>query len=789
DAYSSGTWSGSCVVELANGKAHTGSQSLHIRGSNGSATVWQEVSVTTQTQFIASLWVSTAALSGVGKTGLELKSNGTCYYISPDTQSNDGQWRQIHVSFNSGNATRITVICAFEMYGNGSGDAWFDDLQLAPVPTWPAISPPYSLTFGAGRQGKPGFLLNGTPFFPIANWINCSATVEELRRFKGDGFSMIILSADVGNFSDPHFRDLMLACSELRLPVVLDYAPGEFFGWVQGQPQLCMKLPDGKAVGYPDFANPATRLAFRQRLTTVFNGISTYAGNPIIALSPNDSYDSCHIPDGEVHYAFTVPPHAPGVQTLPFGASALNQYRGYLQNVLQLSPGDAGFNAWADVFLPENQSEALNELHWRSWILYRRYYMKDFLQEMADLAREQTGLPVAMSLDVNFAIDENWGTPPFEYAKPADFLILYYYQLGLEPRTRVQQLLEWVYSHCALQGKPMIGLLEVSSALPPTTSAEDYLRGSLPYLSGFALMDAVAGYQEVLSRYADFICSVAGMSGELLTAFPRKASIALLLGTRDIYLKETVSPLLQNLGVEYDILFDVDLLKRPEILNEYEMVYLPFGQPQLTHDAEISALLAETTKVLDCLYRLCPNPFLFDGFEPPALPPPYAWPHSSDNATTATVRSEAARSGACGTTWDFTYRNSGDVNFCDIAVSEQNLTGLQSIGLWCRPSGTGVKQWNIVALELLRGGGQSALMLGWWNAGDTGIQCGNWTGHEWTINGTPDLTQVQYLRLWVTGDSSWAAISGSKRGSLDLDDLTLTFRTQPPAGVPQWELY
>ena len=93
---------------------------------------------------------------------------------------------------------------------------------------------------------------------------------------------------------------------------------------------------------------------------------------------------------------------------------------------------------------------------------------------------------MALTLDVNFSLDENWATPPFEFARPADFLILYYYKLGLEPRPRIQRLVKCVYGHCALQGKPMIGLLEVTSALRPPTSAEDYLRGSLPYVSGFA---------------------------------------------------------------------------------------------------------------------------------------------------------------------------------------------------------------------------------------------------------------------------------------------------------------
>ncbi|MCX7019007.1 MAG: hypothetical protein NTY46_08470 [Candidatus Sumerlaeota bacterium] len=487
----------------------------------------------------------------------------------------------------------FACICVWSLIAgsvrNGAGE---------PIPAGQAETA-FKLSRKNNEAGKPCFLLDGKPFFPIANWIGFAAAVEDLRRFKNDGFNMIVLSVDAGQTTTPHFHDLMLACRELRLPVVLDYAPGEFFGWVQRNPELCMKLPDGTAVGYPDFANPATRSAYRQRLETVITSIKNYSRNPIVAFSPIDAYDSCHIPDGEVHYAFTVPPHPPGTQTLPFGASALTQYRRYLQSRLGLSPADVGFERWEDVVLPRGQTQARNELHWRTWILYRRYYMTDFLQEIADLVRQQTGLPVAMTLDVNFSMDENWGTPPFEFAKPADFLILYYYQLGLEPRPRIQQLVEWVYSHCALQGKPMIGLLEVTSALTPATTAGDYLRGSLPYVSGFAMMDAVAGYQKVVSRYADFVRSVAGMKGGLLTAGPPKASLAILLGTRDIYVNERLSPVLQQLGIEYDILYDADLLQHPELLKKYKVLYLPGGQPQLARDDRVSALLAKAECVID----------------------------------------------------------------------------------------------------------------------------------------------------------------------------------------------
>ena len=89
------------------------------------------------------------------------------------------------------------------------------------------------------------------------------------------------------------------------------------------------------------------------------------------------------------------------------------------------------------------------------------------------------------------------------------------------------------------------------------------------------LLDAVYGYQRVDSRYAGFTQSAAGMKDDLLTACPPQASLALLLGTHDIYLTEKISPLLQYLGIEYEILYDRDLLSNPELLGKYRALYLP----------------------------------------------------------------------------------------------------------------------------------------------------------------------------------------------------------------------
>ena len=110
-AYMSSVWTGSGTIGLAVEVSRTGLQCLKITGSNGSATVWQVLSVSPNTNYTASLWVRTQGLSGAGKTGLEIKTNSSYYYLSPDTQPNDSQWHQISVDFNSGSATGDIHLC------------------------------------------------------------------------------------------------------------------------------------------------------------------------------------------------------------------------------------------------------------------------------------------------------------------------------------------------------------------------------------------------------------------------------------------------------------------------------------------------------------------------------------------------------------------------------------------------------------------------------------------------------------------------------------------------------
>ena len=153
-------WNGGGDISISAYPARTGSQCLKITGANASATVWQpHISVDSNTDYIASVWVYTEGLSGAGKTGLEVKSDGDYYYMSSDHQENDGHWHEVTVEFNTGDATELTVICAYEMYGNGSGTAYYDDFYLYPASEEPTPIP----TNTPGPTHTPAPTLTPTP--------------------------------------------------------------------------------------------------------------------------------------------------------------------------------------------------------------------------------------------------------------------------------------------------------------------------------------------------------------------------------------------------------------------------------------------------------------------------------------------------------------------------------------------------------------------------------------------------------------------------------------------------
>ena len=45
----------------------------------------------------------------------------------------DNDWTQVHLTFNSGALTAITINCLFGGWGRSTGTAWYDDIELVPA--------------------------------------------------------------------------------------------------------------------------------------------------------------------------------------------------------------------------------------------------------------------------------------------------------------------------------------------------------------------------------------------------------------------------------------------------------------------------------------------------------------------------------------------------------------------------------------------------------------------------------------------------------------------------------
>jgi len=433
-AYYQSVWTGSASIGLSTSEVHSGAQSLQVQGQNASATIWQVHEVSPGTDCRASVWINTEGLSGAGKTGLEVKSNGEFYYISSDQQPNDGQWHRISIDFNTGTATELTVICAFEMYGDGTGTAWFDDFALETVEI---PSTQFSLTFGEHSNGKQGFFLNGEEFNPVVLTKGLPApSTSQIETYRQDGFNLLYLSLNADTAGNAEVGTYLSRCRTMEMPVIVEYEPGFWRNnWLASNParnmQLSPKYPGGATYVqyFPDYLNQYVLDLVQSETSTIVNAIAPYHHRPVVAYSIG-AYDFYHLPDGEVHILFTtVYPHplGEGNQTwVPYGAHVTHDFQDFL-GARGAEPKALGFTAISEVMTPTDRPSAKNENHWNWWIRYRRYYVRQFTLRVTDGFRDSSGLPVTGTFDINFSLNDNFATPIEEVSDLLDFFILYYY--------------------------------------------------------------------------------------------------------------------------------------------------------------------------------------------------------------------------------------------------------------------------------------------------------------------------------------------------------------------------
>jgi hypothetical protein len=466
---------------------------------------------------------------------------------------------------------------------------------------------PLTLTTTISPSGKPVFQLNDKEFIPViymCSWQ--TATPEKVKQLINDGFNMLNLGIDAPDAENRN-PALIAALERLKsqhLPIMVELLHGTVMGELKDPNKLSwnMELSNGERVKYfPDYANPEFREEFLKRLGNVVEFLKPYYGDPVVAFSIGHT-DSFHIPDGEVHYAFKVKEVEGDATSLPYGKYALEGYRQYVRT-LNLTPRDLGAQSEAALNLPTSSKTANNNLHWVTWIQYRRFYVKEFVSQGAEMVKVKSHLPVTAHCDINFSQIERYACPLYDFSDSLDFIGLYYYGLGDQSEFRVPELMAYVYRHFAARGKPMISYLELSSALGKIpTPSKDYIEASLPYVAGFTTTDFLFGGldQKMLQwRYNGFVQAIREIREQKkVDLSPPNARIAVLLSTEDPQASENlgIPTTLADLQVPFDVIYDKDLLLHKTSLQRYQIIYTPPNQELMLKGKNIQQILSNFEK-------------------------------------------------------------------------------------------------------------------------------------------------------------------------------------------------
>jgi hypothetical protein len=111
---------------------------VKITSTGGGDLSWAHVAkVKPRTDYLLRGWIKT---EGVQKRGNAQGAMFNIHELQDPVRGGTGKvlgdsdWTQVQLAFNSGQLTQITVNCLFGGWGQCTGTAWFDDLELIPAP-------------------------------------------------------------------------------------------------------------------------------------------------------------------------------------------------------------------------------------------------------------------------------------------------------------------------------------------------------------------------------------------------------------------------------------------------------------------------------------------------------------------------------------------------------------------------------------------------------------------------------------------------------------------------------
>lgn len=464
------------------------------------------------------------------------------------------------------------------------------------------------MVFGKARVGeKMLFTLNGDPFFPVIASISISKGFgqSDVEALKAQGFNTIYTAVDYA-WLEPRgaeIENFFRVNAAANMPVIVELGEWDYWrNWLREYPDANMMMPHGDSViTFADYANPAAKDEHLRRFSELSTYLGSYRNRPVIALSAG-AYDYYHIPDGETHADFTVPQHSTFPQTwLPYGEWAETNYIDFLQ-AHGFTPTDVGFDTWDAVVPPSEWENIQTPLHWSSWMWYRKDgYVMPWLADTAAIAREASGLPISVSLDVRPAGWDAWATPTLGWADVFDFMFVYYYGMNNQQETR--ERFQYFYGAYDARDVPLISLLEFSSVLGASTSAEDYLHASIPYIAGLQFgFGGAARHEQRLEGFLNTAQEIADT--DMWEATPLPAELGILVWAADSYIYagyEVAARAADEAGVTFEAVYDLSDLEN------YQIIYVPPNQTLLERQpdyrAALSLLREQGITVIEGVYR------------------------------------------------------------------------------------------------------------------------------------------------------------------------------------------
>jgi len=152
--------------------ARSGKNSLHVVSATGADTSYAvDLAVEPDTDYELSGWVRTKGVQGA--LGALLNVHGTPF--KTNAVVGDSEWTSVKTTFNSESRTRVSINVLFGGFGQSTGEAWFDDIQLN---TAAIVAETGQLHAGDAKKGEQIFFKHAT--------VNCMLC----HTFKGQGSSV-----------------------------------------------------------------------------------------------------------------------------------------------------------------------------------------------------------------------------------------------------------------------------------------------------------------------------------------------------------------------------------------------------------------------------------------------------------------------------------------------------------------------------------------------------------------------------------------------------------------------